>query len=53
MQSQNKFSFLRKILTTLGLSAEAVDDIIERIEDFLSVKDEKGTAKPEYPYFVS
>jgi hypothetical protein len=52
MQSQNKFSLLRRILTTLGLSTEAVDDIVERIEDFLSVKDEKPTAKPEYPYFV-
>src|SRR5690349_17953878 len=52
MQTQNKFAFLRKLLTTLGLSAEAVDDIVERIEDFLSVKEEKPTAKSEYPYFL-
>ena len=37
----------------LGLSAEAIDDIVERIEDFLSIKrDEKTPGKPEYPYFV-
>jgi hypothetical protein len=52
MQSQNKFSLLRRILTALGLSAEAVDDIIERIEDFLSAKDEKSRDKLEYPYSV-
>ena len=52
MQSQNSFSLLRRILTTLGLSKEAVDDIIERIVDFLYTKEEKSTAKPEYPYFV-
>lgn len=50
MQSQNKFSLLRRILTALGLSTEAVDDIIERIEDFLSIKDEKPSDKAEYPY---
>jgi hypothetical protein len=52
MQSQNKLSLLRQILKTLGLSADAVDDIVERIEDFLSIKDEKSTGKPEFPYFV-
>jgi predicted RNA-binding Zn-ribbon protein involved in translation (DUF1610 family) len=52
MQSQNKFSLLRKFLTALGLSTDAVDDIVERIEDFLSVRDEKPASKPEYPYFA-
>lgn len=52
MQSQNNFTLLRRILTALGLSKEAVDDIVERIEDFLSLKNEKPTARPEYPYFV-
>lgn len=50
MQSQKKFSLLRRILTTLGLSAEAVDDIVERIEDFLSDKGDKTVDKAEYPY---
>jgi hypothetical protein len=52
MEPQPKFSLLRHILKALGLSADAVDDIVERIEDFLSIKDEKPTGKPEYPYFV-
>lgn len=52
MQSQEKFSLLRSILRTLGLSAEAVDDIIDRIVDFLSEKDEKPHDQVEYPYFV-
>jgi predicted RNA-binding Zn-ribbon protein involved in translation (DUF1610 family) len=52
MQSQEKFSLLRSILRTLGLSAEAVDDIIDRIVDFLSEKDEKPHDQVEYPYLV-
>lgn len=52
MKSQEKFSLLRSILRTLGLSAEAVDDIIERIVDFLSERDEKPADQLEYPYFV-
>lgn len=53
MQSQNIFSILRGFLKTLGLSPEAIDDIVERIEDFLSIKkEEKTEGKPEYPYFV-
>jgi predicted outer membrane repeat protein len=35
MQSQEKFSLLRSVLRVLGLSAEATDDIIARILDFL------------------
>jgi hypothetical protein len=52
MQSQNKFSLLRRLLTVLGLSAEAVDDIIERIEDFLSDKDNKTVDQVGYPYIT-
>src|SRR5215203_3058371 len=50
MEPQPKFSLLRQILKALGLSTDAVDDIVDRIEDFLSVKDEKAPDKPEYPY---
>jgi hypothetical protein len=39
-------------LKTFGLSADAVDDIVERIEDFLSIKDEKRPDKLEYPYSI-
>lgn len=52
MQSPEKFSLLRNILKTLGLSAEASDDIIDRIVDFLSDKDDKSVDKIEYPYHV-
>ena len=52
MSSQDKFSLLRTILQTLGLSKEAVDDIIERITDWLSEKDTKPSDKLEYPYLV-
>lgn len=50
MQTQNKFSLLRRFLTALGLSPEAVDDIIVRIEEFLSARDEKAPGETEYPY---
>ena len=53
MPSQDKFSLLRTILHTLGLSNNAVDDIVERISDWLSEKDEGKTSTGfEYPYFV-
>src|SRR5712691_12396750 len=52
MQSKDKFSFLRRVLRLLGLSTEAVDDIIERIVDFLSEKDEKSSAQVQFPYLV-
>ena len=52
MQSQEKFSLLRSILKTLGLSAEATDDIVERIVDFLSDKNERSSGKIEYPYHI-
>ncbi len=51
-QSQENFSLVRKILRALGLSAEAVEDIIERIVDFLSEPKEKD-AHVQYPYLVS
>ena len=53
MPSQDKFSLLRTILKALGLSQEAIDDIVERISDWLSEKDEeKSPAEIEYPYLL-
>src|SRR5574341_615001 len=53
MQSQEKFSLLRKILRALGLSAEATDDIVDRILDFLSDKEEKAPPPQQvYPYLL-
>jgi hypothetical protein len=37
--AKDRFPLLRKILKAIGLPAEAVDDIIERILDWLSTKD--------------
>jgi predicted RNA-binding Zn-ribbon protein involved in translation (DUF1610 family) len=53
MPSQDKFSLLRTILHTLGLSNNAVDDVVERITDWLSEKDvQKTSTGIEYPYFL-
>lgn len=52
MQSKEKFSLLRSILKTLGLSSEATDDIVERIVDFLTFSDEKSKNQLEYPYHI-
>ena len=53
MATQEKFSLLRGILQTLGLSKEAVDDVVDRISDWLSEKDDgKTTSKIKYPYLV-
>ena len=41
MAPNEKFGLLRNILKTLGLSAEATDDIVDRISDFLSEKEPK------------
>jgi predicted RNA-binding Zn-ribbon protein involved in translation (DUF1610 family) len=50
-QSYENFSILRKILRAIGLPDEAVEDIVERIVDFLSEPSEKE-ARLEYPYSV-
>jgi len=52
MKSQNNFSLLRSILRTLGLSSEAIDDIIVRIVDFLSEMGRNPTDKVEFPYLL-
>jgi len=38
MASNEKFLLLRKILQALGLSKDAVDDIVDRITDLLSIR---------------
>ncbi|HEY3310777.1 MAG TPA: DUF2726 domain-containing protein [Anaerolineales bacterium] len=51
MTNSDKFTLLRTILKSLGLSHSAVDDIVDRITDWLTEKDdEKSTRKIEYPY---
>jgi len=51
MAAQENFTLLRTILRTLGLSAEAVDDIVARILDFLAGRDGKAD-QVEFPYCV-
>ncbi len=52
MPSQEKFSLLRSLLKTFGLSPGAIDDITDRIADFLYDKGEKSSGKLEYPYHI-
>jgi very-short-patch-repair endonuclease len=52
MEHQNKFPLIRKMLGAIGLSPEAIDDIIDRITDFLSDKNEKSQEEPKYPYVL-
>ena len=50
MSSDGKFSLLRKILKALGLSPEAIDDLIQRVVDLLSDR-EKETVDG-FPYHL-
>ncbi|MHB8135428.1 MAG: DUF2726 domain-containing protein [Anaerolineaceae bacterium] len=52
MASPEKFSFIRTILQKIGLSTEAVDDVVDLISDFLSVKEAKPESVMEYPYYL-
>jgi hypothetical protein len=51
-QDKSQFSILRSILRALGLSSEAIDDIVDRINDWLSDKGEKAADARNYPYSV-
>lgn len=52
MDSKDRFPLVRKLLATLGLSAEAIDDIVERILDWLSEKDQPATDSNPYPFHL-
>lgn len=52
MTPQDNFGLLRAILRALGLSPEAIDDIVSRILDFLAPRDRQAPAPPENPYFM-
>jgi hypothetical protein len=47
---KDRFPLLRKILKAIGLPAEAIDDIVERILDWLSAKDEPSGGAPSLPF---
>lgn len=48
--SKDRFPLLRKILKAIGLPAEAVDDIVERILDLLSTKDVPAAGLTALPF---
>ena len=48
--NKDRFPLLRKILKAIGLPAEAIDDIVERILDWLSTKDEPVGGPPGLPF---
>lgn len=48
--SKDRFPLLRKILRAIGLPTEAVDDIVERILDWLSTKDEPVAGPASLPF---
>lgn len=54
MSSDKRFSLLRNLLRAVGLSAEAVDDVVDWIGDLLAGegKDGPGQRSPEFPYYL-
>lgn len=46
---QEKFKLLRKVLRAIGLSPDAVDDLVDRVVDLLS---EKPARQPKFPYHL-
>lgn len=48
--SKDRFPLLRRILKAIGLPAEAIDDIVERILDWLSAKDEPIAGPAGLPF---
>jgi hypothetical protein len=51
MSNNKKFSLLRKVLRTLGLSSEAVDDLVQRVAGLLSDQ-KKKPQKVRFPYHL-
>ena len=50
METKDRYPLLRRVLAALGLSAEAIDDIVERILDWLAAKDEPAAGPTAFPY---
>jgi hypothetical protein len=50
--SSEKFSLIRVFLGKLGLSKEAVDDVVDLIGNFLGAKEEKPKTAIEFPYHL-
>ncbi len=50
METKDRYPLLRRVLAALGLSTEAIDDIVERILDWLAAKDEPAAGPTAFPY---
>ena len=50
IEKPNKFGLLRKLLKALGLKPQAIDEIVDRINELLSGAEEEKPKSPEYPY---
>jgi hypothetical protein len=52
MSNKEKFGLLRKILRALGLSPEAVDELVQRVVDLLSDGKQEPKEATQFPYFL-
>jgi hypothetical protein len=52
MTHSDKFTLLRTILKALGLSQEAVDDLVDRVVELLSPREGRADEPTEYPYHL-
>jgi ribosomal protein S27AE len=50
VETKDRDPLLRRVLAALGLSTEAIDDIVERILDWLAAKDEPAAGPTAFPY---
>lgn len=52
MSAQQKFSLLRKVLKTLGLSENRIDELIARIQEWMLDDQAEKADAPQYPYHL-
>jgi hypothetical protein len=50
VETKDRFPLLRRILRAIGLPDEAINDIVERILDWLSTKDQTSGTPTELPF---
>ncbi|HFQ94723.1 MAG TPA: DUF2726 domain-containing protein, partial [Anaerolineae bacterium] len=52
MSTQKRFALLRKILKTLGLSDDRIEELIARIQEWLLDDQAEKDTVPQYPYHL-
>jgi hypothetical protein len=50
VETKDRYPLLRRVLAALGLSTEAIEDIVERIFDRLATKEEPAAGPTALPY---